>query len=87
MYETFGVVWCLNIKNSLSSCLEKHVLMSEKELNKYRLTSLEEPTDEMLSQIMQEIAAEVTAENREAERLLMQQLREAVAKDKQTEEA
>ncbi len=61
--------------------------MSEKELNKYRLTSLEEPTDEMLSQIMQEIAAEVTAENREAERLLMQQLREAVAKDKQTEEA
>ena len=32
--------------------------MSEKELNAYRLTSLEEPTDEMLSCIMKEAAEE-----------------------------
>ena len=32
--------------------------MSEKELNAYRLTSLEEPTDEMLSAIMKEAAEE-----------------------------
>ena len=35
--------------------------MSEKELNAYRLTSMEEPTDEMLSAIMKEAAAEATA--------------------------
>ena len=27
-------------------------MISEKELNSYRLTSMEEPTDEMLAQIM-----------------------------------
>ena len=32
------------------------MLMTEKELNSYRLTSLEEPTDEMLSYIMKEAA-------------------------------
>ncbi len=51
--------------------------MSEKELNAYRLTSLEEPTDEMLSQIMQEIAIEVKKENAEIERRFMEQLKQA----------
>lgn len=32
--------------------------MSEKEINAYRLTSLEEPTDEMLAYIMREAAEE-----------------------------
>ena len=40
--------------------------MSEKELNAYRLTSMEEPTDEMLSAIMQEAAAEATASTNKA---------------------
>ena len=35
--------------------------MTEKELNPYCLTSLEEPTDEMLSYIMKEAAAEAQA--------------------------
>lgn len=35
--------------------------MSEKEINAYRLTSLEEPTDEMLSYIMKEVAKEAKA--------------------------
>ena len=39
-------------------------MISEKELNSYRLTSMEEPTDEMLAQIMHE-AAEIY--NREKE--------------------
>ncbi len=34
--------------------------MSEQELNAYRLTSMEEPTDEMLSAIMKEAAKEAT---------------------------
>ncbi len=51
--------------------------MSDKELNSYRLTSLEEPTDEMLSQIMKEIAEEVKKENEETDRRFMNSLKQA----------
>ena len=44
----------------------KTSFMSEKELNAYRLTSMEEPTDEMLSAIMKEAAAEATASTNQA---------------------
>lgn len=40
--------------------------MSTEELNAYRLTSLEEPTDEMLSAIMREAAEEAAESNRKA---------------------
>ena len=40
--------------------------MSEKELNAYRLTSMEEPTDEMLAYIMREVAEEAKQSNEEA---------------------
>lgn len=40
--------------------------MSEKELNAYRLTSLEEPTDEMLSAIMKEAAEEAATSTAQA---------------------
>ncbi len=53
------------------------MLMSEKELNSYRLTSLEEPTDEMLSCIMKEIAEEVKKENEESDRRFMEELKQA----------
>ena len=32
--------------------------MSEKEMNSYRLTSMEEPTDQMLATLMREVAEE-----------------------------
>ena len=32
--------------------------MSEREINQYRLTDMEEPTDEMLAYIMREVAEE-----------------------------
>ena len=41
-------------------------MISEKELNSYRLTSMEEPTDEMLAQIMHEAAEIYNRENEEA---------------------
>ena len=41
--------------------------MSEKEINAYRLTSLEEPTGEMLAYIMREVAEEARRTNEEAE--------------------
>lgn len=40
--------------------------MSEKELNSYRLTSMEEPSDEMLAVIMKEAAAEAAASTNKA---------------------
>lgn len=40
--------------------------MSEQELNAYRLTSVEEPTDEMLSAIMKEAAEEATTSTNKA---------------------
>ncbi|MBO7624623.1 MAG: hypothetical protein J6S82_04865 [Bacteroidales bacterium] len=42
--------------------------MSEKELNLYRLTSMEEPSDEMLSCIMREAAAEADMRWKSAEK-------------------
>ncbi len=49
--------------------------MNEEQLNRYRLTSLEEPTDEMLQQIMREAAEIVKAENAAADRSFMEALR------------
>ncbi len=49
--------------------------MSEKELNKYRLTSLDEPTDEMLTQIMREAAEEAQKENEEIEAQYLAQMK------------
>lgn len=40
--------------------------MSEKELNSYRFISGEEPTDEMLAQIMKEVACDAAENNRKA---------------------
>jgi len=40
--------------------------MTEKDINSYRFTSGEEPTDEMLEQIMREVAEEARASNRKA---------------------
>lgn len=42
------------------------IMISEKELNSYRLTSMEEPTDEMLAQIMHEATEINNRENQEA---------------------
>jgi len=37
--------------------------MSEKEMNSYRFTSMEEPTDEMLFTLMHEVGEDVRASN------------------------
>ena len=46
--------------------VKRQKAMSEKEINTYRLTSLEEPTDEMLAYIMREVAEEAKQSNEEA---------------------
>lgn len=50
--------------------------MSEQELNSYRLTSMEEPTDEMLSAIMRDAAEDARNSNEEADRKFFEKLRE-----------
>ena len=45
------------------------------DIDKYRLTSLEEPTDEMLQQIMHEVAVEAKRKGEEAHRKYFDQLR------------
>lgn len=48
--------------------------MSEKEMNSYRLTNMEEPTDEMLSQLMKEVAEEAKCKSEEAHRKFFTEL-------------
>lgn len=56
--------------------------MSEKELNAYRLTSMEEPTDEMLSAIMREAAVEATLRWKAAEQRFFQEINDMVARQR-----
>lgn len=37
--------------------------MAEKEMNSYRLTSMEEPTDKMLATLMKEVAEEAKSKS------------------------
>lgn len=53
--------------------------MSEKEMNTYRLTSMEEPTDAMLAQLMKEVAEDATHKAKEATERFFKQLNETVA--------
>ncbi len=52
-------------------------MISEKELNSYRLTSMEEPTDEMLAQIMHEEAVLYRKENEDAQKRVIDMIKEA----------
>ena len=63
-------------KNVLLQVQQQQKAMSEKEINAYRLTSLEEPTDKMLAYIMREVAEEARRTNEEAEARFFQQIRE-----------
>jgi len=55
-------------------------VMSEKEINAYRLTSLEEPTDEMLAYIMREVAEEARQTNEEAMKRYFMEIKEMYQK-------
>ena len=55
--------------------------MSEKELNAYRFSPEQEPTDEMLEQIMREVAKEARISNQKAtEEHFMQMQQNVLAK-------
>lgn len=50
--------------------------MSEKELNAYRLTSMEEPSEEMLAYIMHEVAEEARESNEESLKRFFAEIKE-----------
>lgn len=50
-------------------------MITEKEMNSYRLTSMEEPTDEMLTQIMREAADIYRKEEDELQKSIETKLR------------
>lgn len=56
--------------------------MPEEILNKYRLTSMEEPTDEMLAQIMHEVAVEAKESTEKARKKYFDDLRQALKESK-----
>ena len=50
--------------------------MSEKEINAYRLTLLEEPTDETLAYIMRKVAEEAKQTNEKALKKFFEEIKE-----------
>ena len=56
------------------------MIMSEEILNKYRLTSMEEPTDEMLAHIMREVAEEAKESTEKARKKYFEALKSSLKK-------
>ena len=55
--------------------------MSEAEMNAYRFNSGQEPTDEMLAQIMREVAADAKISNEEAANKYLEDMRQEMKAD------
>ena len=53
--------------------------MSEKEMNSYRFISGQEPTDEMLSQLMKEVATDANIGNQKATEVHLSLMRRNIA--------
>ena len=56
----------------------KFIIMSTTDINSYRLTSMEEPTDEMLSQIMKETAEDAKQKAESAHQKFFDSLRKEI---------
>ena len=56
--------------------------MSEQEMNSYRFGTGQEPTDEMLEQIMKEVAEEARESNKKASDSHFEQMRHNIAKNR-----
>lgn len=56
--------------------------MSEKEMNAYRLNSLEEPTDEMLALLMRELAEEAKQKSEKAHKRFFQEIWDDIRKQR-----
>lgn len=57
--------------------------MKDKSIDSYRLTSLEEPTDEMLEQIMKEVATDAKQKSDDAKKKYFEDLAEMIRNKKE----
>ncbi|MBO7247483.1 MAG: hypothetical protein J6V02_03965, partial [Bacteroidaceae bacterium] len=62
--------------------IEKGAVMSEKEMNSYRFGTGQEPTDEMLEQVMKEVAQEARESSKKAADIHFEQMRRNIAMNK-----
>ena len=53
--------------------------MTSQTIDNYRLTSMEEPSDEVLAQLMHEAAEEARESNRKATRRFFEEIKQAAA--------
>ena len=60
-------------------CNQKVLTKKDMSIDTYKLTSTEEPTDEVLSQLMREAAEEARETNAEATQRYFEELRQAAA--------
>jgi hypothetical protein len=67
---------CVRLAPSLRRNIKKERNMS---IDTYKLTSMEEPTDEMLAQLMHEAAEEASRTNREATTRFFEEIKQAAA--------
>ena len=56
--------------------------MSEKEMNAYRFGTGQEPTDEMLEQVMKEVAQEARESSKKATEVHFEQMRKNIANNR-----
>lgn len=62
--------------------MKKDDFMTKQEMNSYRLTSMEEPTDEQLTTLMKEVAQEAKQKSEDAHRAFFKQMNEEIRKQK-----
>ena len=69
------------MKKVVSLPKQSQKAMTEEEINSYRLTSLEDPSDEMLSYIMKEVAEEARESYEEALKKFFEEIKEMYQKE------
>lgn len=62
--------------------MNEGIVMSEKEMNSYRFGTGQEPTDEMLEQVMKEVAQDARESSKKAADAHFEQMRRNIALNK-----
>lgn len=66
----------------LQKIMNERKVMSEKEMNSYRFGTGQEPTDEMLEQVMKEVAQDARESSKRAAEAHFEQMRRNIALNK-----
>lgn len=66
----------------MQKIINEGIVMSEKEMNSYRFGTGQEPTDEMLEQVMKEVAQDARESSKKAAEAHFEQMRRNIALNK-----